>query len=45
MAKNEKTSKAVGTKASKILSDPKSTKAQKSVARSALTQMPNKKKK
>tara|TARA_R110002072_G_scaffold4245_4_gene29979 strand:- start:1577 stop:1741 length:165 start_codon:yes stop_codon:yes gene_type:complete len=44
MAKNEKTSKAVGTKASKILSNPKSTKAEKSVAASALTQRPDKKK-
>lgn len=44
MAKNEKTSKSVASKASKILSDPKSTKAQKSVAASALTQAPSKKK-
>lgn len=44
MARNEKTSKAVASKAAKILSDPKSTKAEKSVAASALTQRPNKKK-
>ncbi len=45
MAKNEKTSKSVASKASKILNDPKSTKAMKSVAASALTQAPDKKKK
>lgn len=39
---NEKTSKSVGTKASKILSNPKSSPAAKSVAASALTQRPNK---
>lgn len=44
MAKNEKTSKAVGKKASKILRDPKSTRPQKSVAASALTQRPDRKK-
>lgn len=38
MAKNEKTSPAVASKASKVLSNPKSTPAQKSVAASALTQ-------
>jgi hypothetical protein len=43
MAKNEKTSKSVASKASKILSNPKSTKAQKSVAASALTQAAPKK--
>ena len=42
MAKNEKTSKAVASKAAKILRDPKSTKTQKSVAASALTQAPDK---
>lgn len=42
MAKNEKTSPGVASKASKILSNPKSTPAQKSVAASALTQAPNK---
>ena len=43
MANNEKTSKSVASKASKILSDPKSTKAEKSVAASALSQAPDKK--
>ena len=38
MAKNEHTSKSVASKASKILSNPKSSKAAKSVAASALTQ-------
>lgn len=42
MARNEKTSKSVASKAAKILRNPKSTKAQKSVAASALTQAPNK---
>ena len=45
MARNEKTSRKVASKASKILRNPKSTKAQKSVAGSALTQAPDKKKK
>jgi len=45
MAKNEKTSKSVASKASAILRNPKSTKAEKSVAGSALTQAPNKPKK
>jgi hypothetical protein len=45
MAKNEKTSKKVATAASKELRDPKSTKAEKSVAGSALSQAPDKKKK
>lgn len=45
MAKNEKTSKAVASKASKILRDQKSSKAAKSVAGSTLTQAPDKKKK
>jgi len=45
MAKNEKTSKKVASKASEILRNPKSTKEQKSVAGSALTQAANKKKK
>jgi len=44
MANNENTSKDVASKASKILSDPKATKAEKSVAASALTQAPDKKK-
>lgn len=44
-AKNtEQTSKKVASLASKILRDPKSTKKEKSVAASALTQAPNKKK-
>lgn len=43
--KNEQTSKTVASKASKILSNPKSSKAAKSVAASALTQAPNKKRK
>lgn len=41
MAKNERTSKQVASKAAKILRNPKSTKAQKSVAASALTQAPD----
>jgi hypothetical protein len=45
MARSEKTSKRVASKASKILRDPKSTKAMKSVAASALTQRPDKRKK
>lgn len=40
--KNEITSKKVASTASKILNDPKSTKAAKSVAGSALTQRPGK---
>jgi len=44
MSKNEKTSKLVASKASKLLSDPKSSKTVKSVAASALTQRPDKKK-
>lgn len=42
--RNEQTSKKVASKAGKILSNPKSSKAQKSVAASALTQAANKKK-
>jgi hypothetical protein len=45
MAKNEKTSKRVGTLASKILRSKKSSKSEKSVAASALTQRPDRKKK
>jgi hypothetical protein len=45
MAKNEKTSKKVATEASKVLRDPKSSKIEKSVAGSALTQTVDKKKK
>jgi predicted transcriptional regulator len=41
---NEQTSKRVASKAGKILSNPKSSKSQKSVAASALTQAANKKK-
>lgn len=41
---NEKTSPQVASKASKILNDPKSSKAAKSVAGSALTQAANRKK-
>ena len=41
MAKNEQTSKSVASKAAKILANPKSTKAMKSVAASALTQTAN----
>ncbi|MFC4238354.1 hypothetical protein ACFOY8_24370 [Thalassospira xianhensis] len=43
MAKNEKTSKAVASKAAKILKSPSSSKSAKSVAGSALTQAPDKK--
>ncbi len=42
MAKNEKTSKSVASKAAKILSNPKSSAIAKSVAASALTQAPDK---
>lgn len=44
MANNEKTSKRVASKASKLLSNPKTPKAVKSVAASALTQAANRKK-
>lgn len=44
MARNEKTSKRVASKAAKILRDPQSTKAEKSVAASALTQAADRKK-
>ena len=43
MAKNEKTGKEAASDAAKILRDPKSTKWQKVVAASALTQAPDKK--
>ncbi len=43
--KNESTSASVASKASKLLSDPKTSKAVKSVAASALTQAKDKKKK
>jgi hypothetical protein len=42
MAKNEQTSKSVASKASKLLSSPKTPPAVKSVAASALTQASNK---
>ena len=45
MVQNEKTSKKMASAASKVLRDPKSTKAAKSVAASALTQAADKKKK
>ena len=45
MVQNEKTSKKIASAASKVLRDPKSTKAAKSVAASALTQAADKKKK
>jgi hypothetical protein len=44
MAKNEKTSPKVATKAAKLLNDPKSSKIVKSVAGSALSQAADKKK-
>jgi hypothetical protein len=44
MAKNETTSKSVASKASKLLRNPKTPAAVKSVAASALTQAPNKRK-
>lgn len=43
MAKNEKTSRKVASKASRLLSNPKTSKAVRSVAGSALTQAPDKK--
>jgi len=45
VAKNEKTSPKVASTASKLLSDPKSSKAVKSVAGAALTQAADKGKK
>jgi hypothetical protein len=45
MATNEKTSAKVASKAAKILANPNSSKAAKSVAGSALTQAPPRKKK
>lgn len=41
MARNERTSPKVASKASKIMRDPKATKAEKSVTASALTQAPD----
>ncbi len=45
MGKNEKTSKGVASKAAKLLRNPKTLKNVKSVAGSALTQRPDRKKK
>ena len=45
MARNEKTSKAVASKASKLLSNPRTPAKVKSVAASALTQTPDRKRK
>ncbi|WP_226570571.1 hypothetical protein [Mangrovibacter yixingensis] len=45
MSKNKKTSKEVASKANGQLKDPKSTPNQKSVAESAVSQAPDKKKK
>ena len=44
MAKNEKTGAKAGTAASKVLRDPKASKAAKSAAGSALSQRPDRKK-
>jgi hypothetical protein len=44
MAQNEKTSARVASKASKLLRNPKSSENVKSVAASALTQAPDRKK-
>lgn len=44
MAKSEVTSKKAASAAGKVLSNPKSSKAAKTAAASALTQRPNKKK-
>ena len=43
MARNEKTGTKAATAASKVLRDPKSPKAAKTAAASALTQAPDKK--
>ena len=43
MAKNERTSKSVASKASRLLSNPKTPKPVRSVAASALTQAPDRK--
>ena len=43
MARNEKTGTKAATAASKVLRDPKSSKAAKTAAASALTQAPDKK--
>ena len=44
MARTEKTSAKVASKAAKLLSNPNTPKSVKSVAASALTQAPNRKK-
>ena len=44
MAKNERTSKSVAAKAAKVLRNPESSKAMKSIAASALTQAPDRRK-
>ena len=44
MARSERTSAKVASKAAKVLSNPASSKTAKSIAGSALTQAPNKKK-
>jgi len=44
MAKKEQTSRKVASAASKVLKDPKSTKAANSTARSSITQAGNRKK-
>lgn len=44
MAHNKTTGKTAASKAGKVLADPKSTKAQKSAAASALSQTKSKKK-
>lgn len=41
MSRNEQTSSKVASAAAKVLSNPKSTQAEKSVAASTLTQAPN----
>lgn len=45
MARNERTSKKAASNAAKVLRNPKSSKAAKSAAGSALTQRPDRKKK
>jgi len=45
MARNETTSRKVASKAAKLLANPKTPKAVKSVAASALTQAPDRKRK
>lgn len=45
MTKNERTSKSVARKASKVLADPASSKTMKSIAASALTQAPDRRRK